>query len=483
MARVLLLATTTGYQTRAFGEAAERLGIELVFATDRCRVIDDPWRDQAIPIRFYDEPGSVGAILDAGRARPVDGVLVVGDRPTVIGASVAQSLGLPWHPPQAAAVARNKQRTRERFRDCGLSVPWFAPASIADDARDLAASASYPCVIKPLALSGSRGVIRADNQEELVAAFERLRALLRSPEIRAERNDAHEGVLLEGFVPGREYALEGLLHHGVLTVLALFDKPDPLDGPFFEETIYLTPSEASDGVQAAITDAVARAARAIGLHHGPIHAECRVNLSILRRAADRPEEGRETTLRQARGPSGQVCVFVLEVAARPIGGLCARALRFDRGGVDPDGIRKSGRRLRTGAESRIPNPESKIPLEELLLRHALGESPDEWRREGCAAGVMMIPIPRRGVFRDLDGLDEARGVSGVDDVRVTAKPGQMLIPLPEGASYLGFIFARGNHPREVDRALRAAHRRLRFTIDPGIPVLAPSHIHYNHAHG
>jgi hypothetical protein len=427
MSRVLLLATTTGYQTRAFGEAASRLGVDLVFATDRCHMIEDPWRDQAIPIRFHDEAAALAEILAAAGRRPLDGILVAGDRPTVIGARVARALGLPGHPVEAAAIARNKQRTRERFQAEGLAVPWFVSTTIAADPGDVARSIRYPAVVKPVALSGSRGVIRVDDARAFVAAFSRLRILLQSPDIRAERNDAHDAVLVEGFIRGREYALEGLLHHGVLQVLALFDKPDPLDGPFFEETIYLAPSAAGSREHAAIVETVARAAAAIGLHHGPVHAECRVN-----------DEG----------------IFVLEVAARPIGGLCARALRFEK----------------RGRES-LPGP-LPIPLEELLLRHALGESAEQWGRESFASGVMMIPIPRRGIFRRADGLADARAVAGIDDVRVTAKPDQLLIPLPEGSSYLGFIFARADRSDEVDRALRTAHERLTFVIDPEIPLIA-----------
>ena len=452
MARVLVLATTTGYQTRAFGEAATRLGVELVFATDRCHLIEDPWQDGAIPIRFYDEDAAVSAIVDAARERPIDGVLVVGDRPTVIAARVAAALGLPGHPPEAAAIARHKQRTRESLRDAGLPTPWFLPFSLTPNPRNptnlpnppnppnLPNPESYPCVLKPVSLSGSRGVMRVDDPVELAAALDRLRAIVRSPDIRAERNDAHDAALLEGFIPGREYAVEGLMHHGQLHVLALFDKPDPLDGPFFEETIYVTPSSAPGSVQRTVGDHIARAAAAIGLHHGPIHAECRV------------------------GDGG---VFVLEVAARPIGGLCARSLRFC---PIPN------------PQSLIPNPPSPIPLEELLLRHALGEAPG-WRRETDASGVMMIPIPRRGLLRAVDGVDAARRVPHIVHVEITAKIDQRLLPLPEGASYLGFIFARAAGAADVEGALRDAHARLRFAIDPELPVLDSAQIPYNLHHG
>ncbi len=439
MKRVLLLATTTGYQTRAFGEAAERLGAELVFATDRCHLLDDPWQDRAIPIRFHEEDAAVAAIVDASNTVPIDGVLVVGDRPTVIGARVAEALGLPGHPPGAAAVARHKLYTRECLRDAGLPVPWFFPLAL-DDATPVE-PLSFPCVVKPVALSGSRGVIRADDSSELASAVGRLRALLRQPEIRAERDAALEIALIEEFIPGEEYAVEGLMDRGRFQLLALFDKPDPLDGPFFEETIYLTPSSASIDVQSAIAVTVADAAAAIGLRQGPVHAECRVNVS--------PE-------------TGATRVFVLEVAARPIGGLCARALRF---------------------QSEMPNLPSEIALEELLLRHALGEDPSYYRRELSASGVMMIPIPRRGIYRSVAGVDVARRLPYVTDVRITAKADQMLVPLPEGASYLGFIFARARNVRDVEQALRAAHATLTFAIEAEFPMLAPGQMHYNREHG
>lgn len=458
MPRVLLLATTTGYQTRSFGDAAERLGVDLVFATDRCHVLENPWRDDAIPVRFYDEEASVAAIVAAAATRPIDGVLVVGDRPTVIGARVTEALGLPGHPPGAAAIARNKQLTRERLRDAGLPAPWFLTVPISADASALASAISFPCVVKPLALSGSRGVMRVDDEAGFAAAFWRLRALLRSPELRAERSEEHEWVLVEGFIPGREYALEGLMHHGELQVLALFDKPEPLDGPFFEETIYVTPSSAPEAEQTAITEAVRAAAAAIGLHHGPIHAECRVDDPSTLRPFDKLKVAPSSVGGREPAGSGQGEVVVLEVAARPIGGLCARALAFAAG--FPEAMHGIG----------VPPP-SPIPLEELLLRHALGESPAQWRREPNASGVMMIPIPHRGIFRRVSGLDEARAVSGVTDVRITAKADQLLVPLPEGASYLGFIFARGSTAVDVNRALQAAHARLEFHVDAELPIV------------
>ena len=417
--RVLLLATTTGYQTRMFAEAAAALGVEIVYATDRCDHLEDPWRDGAIPVRFHLEWRSVGVVLKALEARPVSGVLVVGDRPSVLAAHVARQLGLPGHPPEAATAARDKRLSRERLKAAGLPVPEFFAVPAAIDASTLLSRVVFPVVVKPTVLSGSRGVIRADNELSFVTAFDRVRRLLASIDIR-ELHDAEADVIqVESYIPGAEYALEGLLEHGVFHTLAIFDKPDAMDGPFFEESIYVTPSRVNVAIQAQIRDVVERAARAVGLHHGPVHAECRVNNSG---------------------------VYVLEVAARPIGGLCARALRFVKPGEPP------------------------IGLEQLLLRHALGEPIGEWTREPQASAVMMVPIPRSGVFRGATGVDQARAVAGVDAVVITAKPDQHLLALPEGSSYLGFIFAHAPTPAEAEQAVRAAHGCVRVTIDPWLEV-------------
>ena len=411
MARILLLSTTTGYQLRSFGEAAARLRIDLLFGTDRCHQIDDPWRDAAIPVRFHDEEGSLRAIRAEARRAPIDGLIAVGDRPVVLAARVAEMLGLPGNPPDAAAASANKLEARRRFAAAGLAVPWFVTVSDGN----LDGPVRFPCVVKPLGLSGSRGVIRADTPGELAAALARVRRLLARKDVRALQTGLDDEILVEGFIEGREYAIEGVLTNGTLHVFTIFDKPDPLDGPFFEETIYLTPSRVAGATQQAMVGAVARAAQALGLRHGPVHAECRV---------------------------GHAGVFVLEVAARPIGGLCSKVLRFA----------------------------DEAPLEDVLLRHAVGDEVSGVGLDPRAAGVMMIPIPRRGRLRRVDGETEARSVAGIEDLRVTAKPDQLLEPLPEAGSYLGFIFARGDSIHAVEGALRDAHRRLQFVIEPAIEV-------------
>ena len=413
--RVLLCATTTGYQVRAFDEAAAALGIELQLATDRCHVLDDPWRDRAIAVRFHDIPASVAAITAAASRQPFDGVLAVGDGPALLAAHLARALSLPWHPPSAADAARHKLHARRRFAECGLAVPEFGVWS--DEARDVWAS-RLPVVVKPATLSGSRGVIRADTPAGLRAAVERIRRLLRDPELRARREPDAGTILVERFIPGREYAIEAGMDQGAFRLFALFDKPDPLDGPFFEETLYVTPSRAPAKVQREIVATTAAACRALGLWHGPVHAECRVN-----------DDG----------------VFMLEVAARPIGGLCARALRFD-------------------------GPAAGASLEAVLLSHACGQPLDEWRLESASSGVLMLPIPMAGVLRGVEGVEDAAAVSGVEAVHITAKLDQQLVPLPEGATYLGFLFARAATPEAVETALRTAHGCLRVRMDRALPV-------------
>jgi biotin carboxylase len=418
--RVLILSTTTGYQLRSFGDAAKELGIELVFATDRCHALDDPWRDGAVAIRFHEEDAAVETVVAAAARRPLHGVLAVGDRPVVLAARIAEALGLPGNPPHAARASANKRLARETLYGAGLRVPEFLLSSTRADVVPLAVRLQYPVVLKPVALSGSRGVIRADTPTQLVAAFQRVSTLLSRFDIRAQRSGSEGELLIESFIPGHEYAIEGVVTEGRVSAFAVFDKPDPLDGPFFEESIYVTPAATSAETERAILDAVQGATSALGLRHGPVHAECRVN------------------------PDG---VYVLEVAARPIGGLCSRVLRFSSGGE-----------LRS--------------LEWVLLQHALGHDVSRESRETEAAAVMMIPIPCRGVYKGVSGEDAARLVPFVEDVQITAKLDQLLETLPEAGSYLGFIFARAPRPAQVEAAVREAHRRLAFAVVPPIDVRA-----------
>lgn len=413
MPRVLLVAATTGYQTRSFTAAARKLGIDVVLATDRCHILEDPWWDHAIPVRFEEPELSAQQLA----AYTVEGVVAVADRPTLVAALTAQRLGLPFHSPRSVAVCRDKHEMRRIFDTAGLPVPRNFRVALDRDPNDIAGDVRFPCVLKPLGLSASRGVIRANNAAEFADAFERIRRILMQPEIRQFREEWNEAIQIEDYIDGREFALEGLMTRGDLKALAIFDKPDPLEGPYFEETIYVTPSRESAAIQAEIIETTRRAACALGLSHGPVHAEMRVN-----------EKG----------------IYMLEVAARPIGGLCARALRFEGG----------------------------LTLEEAVILHAVDRMPpDDLTLFPPASGVMMIPVPRAGVFESVSGIDEALLTPGVDDVVITAKPGQKLLPLPEGASYTGFIFAGGDDPAEVESSLREAHSRLTFEIFASLDVI------------
>jgi ATP-grasp domain/L-amino acid ligase C-terminal domain 2 len=422
--RLLLFATKLGYQTRSFNAAAEKLGVELAFVTDRCGRMDDPWNDDALPAHFELPESAARAVLEAQRGLRVDGVLALGDRPGPTAAYVARGLGLLHNHPASVEACRNKLRTREVFREAGIPVPWFRGVSLNAAPEPALLGINYPCVLKPLSLSASQGVVRANNREEFLAGATRLKKLLESPEIRATRELHRDQMLVEGYLPGREVAVEALLTEGTLRILAIFDKPDPLEGPYFEETIYVTPSRLPDSEQRAIESYLRSAVRALGLTHGPVHAEFRLN-----------EQG----------------VWPIEVAPRPIGGLCARALRFC-----------------------FANGEEEIGLEELLLRHALGLPGGDAVREAAASGVMMIPVPRSGILENVEGEEAARQVPGITSLEITARVHDYIAAWPEGSSYLGFLFARGDTPAAVEAALRAAHAQLKFTLTPRLPVEHPT---------
>lgn len=405
MPRVLLLFPATTYRAEGFLEAAQRLKLEVTTASDRVSLFSGSPLTDFLALDFQDPDGSARTVTAFARSQPIDAVIGVDDTTTIVAAAISAALGLPHNSVASADAARNKHRMRELLRQHGIPAPRFVRFSLDQDPVTLASSVTFPCVIKPLVLSSSCGVIRANDAAEFVAAFCRVAALL------AKLGVVPHEILVEEFVPGCEVALEGLLTNGELRVLALFDKPDPLEGPFFEETIYVTPSRLPTGTQAEITSCAARAASALGLREGPVHGELRVN---------------------ERGP------WVIEVAARSIGGRCSRTLRFGAG----------------------------VSLEEVILRHALRMDLSllELQRERRAAGVMMLPIPRAGILREVRGEQEALQVPGVEELKVTVGPGEELVPLPEGTRYLGFLIARGETSDAVEAALRNAHRRLEFVI-------------------
>jgi predicted ATP-grasp superfamily ATP-dependent carboligase len=416
---LLLLASKLGYQTRSFAEAARRLGVGVIIGSDRCHQLEDPWADEAVPLHFEDARNAAARLAAAVHQKKIGAILALGDRQTATAAHAACLLNLPYNSPESVENCRSKLRQREVLQKAGLPVPDFFSFALTEPMDSVLPRVIFPCVVKPLRLAASQGVIRANNSAEFLAAVERIARLLASPELQVTREADLDRLLVERYIPGTEVALEGLLDAGHLRVLALFDKPDPLDGPYFEESIYVTPSRLPSAVQEQISRCAAQSVQALGLSEGPVHAEFRLN---------------------DHGP------WVLEVAPRPIGGLCSRVLRF--------------------------GPQ-RIFLEELLIRKALAMPGADLEREPDAAGVMMIPVPRSGVLENVEGSREALAIPGISEIQITARLHDFIAAWPEGSSYLGFIFARGGTPDCVEAALREAHGALRFTIAPRLPVAHP----------
>jgi biotin carboxylase len=419
--RLLLLASARTYRNQAFSDAARQLGLEVVLGLD----VPPPFlarMPNCLALDYRDHDHALDAIQKYAAQNPVRAVLGVDDSGVVLAARAAEALGLPHNAPDSAEAAGDKGRMRGRFAAAGVPAPRFHVSRLTDDPEDVIETIAekglgFPCVLKPTRLSASKGVMRADDPQQFVERFHRLRAICAKA--------GCDEFIVETFFPGAEVALEGLLDNGQLHVLALFDKPDPLDGPFFEETIYVTPSRLPAEIQQAITRATEQACAALGLRAGPIHAEVRVSDPHLPTSS--PE-----------GSGGSL--IVVEVAARSIGGLCSRVLRFAQ------------------------NEEA--TLEELILRQACG-LPLPLTRPDQAGGVMMIPIPGAGLLKAVNGVDRARRVPLIEDVEITAPLDNPLTPLPEGGDgYPGFIFARGESPEAVTAALREAHRCLHFTLVP-----------------
>jgi biotin carboxylase len=406
--RVLLLLPSGTYKAPDFLDAARRLGVDVIVASETEQTLADAMGDRALVVDLADPSASAKKITALAARSPLDAVVAVDDQGLLIAALAAAELGLPANPAEAVARTRNKAAMRAALAAPGgdLLQPAFRVVGPGDDVGAAATEVGWPVVVKPVSLSASRGVIRADDPAGVEAAAERVRAILEE-----DGHPADEPLLVEAYVPGEEVAVEALLRSGRLEVLAVFDKPDPLTGPFFEETLYITPSRMPAEVQEEIARSVAAVAAAIGLTEGPVHAELRID------------------------PTGRP--WILELAARTIGGLCARTLRFAAG----------------------------VTLEELVLRHALGLAIDP-RRERLAAGVMMLPIPAAGRLVAVHGQDDARAVPHITALEISIPIGGQVRPLPEGDRYLGFLFARGHSPDEVEAALRTAHAQLHVEIGP-----------------
>ena len=400
---------TKTYRAEAFLSAATQLGVTVAIGSDQPQTLSELSPRKSLVINFSKPEKATEAIVALAQTHPIDAIVGVDDDTTVLVSMAAKALSLPHNSVESARTTRSKYQMRKVLAAVGIPSPRFELVAIGADPTEIASRVNFPCVLKPLSLSASRGVIRANNPKEFTKAFQRIVGILDAPDVKARKDARSQQILVEDFIPGVEVALEGILIQGHLKVLAIFDKPDPLDGPYFEETLYVTPSRLPVGVQENIISCTAQTAAALGLREGPVHAELRVN-----------DNG----------------AWIIEIAARSIGGLCARTLRFGAG----------------------------ISLEELIIRHAIGMEVESLQRERQPAGVMMIPIPHAGILQEVRGKSDAERVSGIEEITISIPIGQKVLPLPEGASYLGFIFARGNTPESVEAALREAHHRLTFVI-------------------
>ena len=409
MPRLLILVPTASYRAGAFVRAAQQLEVDITLASEKPSSLSQYHPTDLITLDFDDPQQSAAAMKVFVESHPINAVVGVDDQVTVAASAIAAHLKLPHNPVESAHTTRNKLEMRTRLSNAGVSVPRFQAISVIEEPRAAADTTDYPVVLKPLMMAASRGVIRADTPDAFVAAFQKIAEIIvasDAPTDSASRNS----ILVEQYVPGWEVAVEGILTNGRLNVFAIFDKPDPLQGPYFPETIYVTPSRLPRATQTAIEAMTQAAVNAIGLRHGPIHAEI-------------------------RGVDNHL--WFIEIAARSIGGYCSKVLRF----------------------------EGEYSLEDVIVRHALDPEftlPDRLQE---AAGVMMLQAPRSGRFKEALGLDDARNTPRVDEVIISAHTGQTLIPLPEGFLYLGFIFARAESPEKVEAALRAAYNELEFVIE------------------
>ena len=410
--RVLLLLPTRTYRATDFLDAALKLDVEVVVASEEPATTAELSPTDTLVLDFRKPTTATQTIVEYAKTHPITAIIGVDDDTTIVATAASAALGLPHNPISSAIATRDKYLLRQTLAKQGVPVPTYKRFRINENIKEISTQVNFPCVLKPLSLSASRGVIRANNPTEFTKAFQRISKLLskvkKNKETDAE-SDQFQFLLVEDYIPGIEVALEGMLINGELKTLALFDKPDPLEGPFFEETLYITPSRLSEEIQVELHRSTADAATAIELQHGPVHAELRYN-----------DEGSH----------------MIEIAARTIGGLCSRTLRFG----------------------------TSMSLEELVIRHAIGHPIETFNREKQAAGVMMIPVPKAGILGEVRGKKKARNINGIEEVNITIPIGGEVVPLPEGDKYLGFIFARAEKPEEVEESLRQAHHLLEFVI-------------------
>ncbi len=401
---LLLIAHPNSYRIAPYIKAANRMGVNVTVASEGKHSLISEIAS-GLHITFDQPRQTVATILQAHKQTPFSGILGSDDHTVELAAMVAELLQLPHNSPRAAFCSQRKDIARAELALSACPVPLHCLIDLQQPLQKQMAGLPWPCVIKPLNMSASRGVIRADNEAAFMAACQRIK-----PIIQENQHDfTRHHVLVEEYIDGVEIAFEGYLHNAQLHPITIFDKPEPLIGPFFEETIYVTPSRLEADLQAKILQRVQQACDAYGLTTGAVHAECRID---------------------------ERDIWILEVASRTIGGDCARML-----------------------------DNKNFSIEELAISLAI-DAPIKAELPDQARGVMMIPIKEKGLLKRVEGLLAARDVPHIDQVEMIIPPGHEMIPLPEGNQYSGYIFASGQTPEQVTAAIKQAYAKLKFVTAP-----------------
>tara|TARA_B100000686_G_scaffold128253_1_gene135463 strand:- start:1091 stop:2335 length:1245 start_codon:yes stop_codon:yes gene_type:complete len=402
---VILIIPSASYRTGPFMNAVKKLDLKVLVISDKSQVFSGKYPDNLIIINFNHWQDRSDEISKWAKNNGLKAVIGVDEESIVLAANISNFLNVEHNPVESVLLTKDKYLMRNELLKLGIKSPWFKRFSIYESTKKIINEISFPCVIKPTFLSASRGVMRVNTMNELSDSIKIMYELLSLDELRKRGGEQSDWILFEEYIPGNEVAVEGLVTNGKLTVLAVFDKPEPLEGPTFEETIIVTPSVLTKEIQYSLLETIQNVVKALGILKGPIHAEARIN------------------------KNGN---YILECASRSIGGLCSKVLEFQGG----------------------------MSLEELILRSYLGRNIEKSKLTDKARGVMMMPTEKMGILKEMRGVQDALNVKGITDLKLTVKPGEKLEPLPKGDRYLGFIFAEGNDQKLVIKALKNAWSKI-----------------------
>ena len=407
---VILIIPSASYRTGPFMNAIRKLDLKVLVISDKSQVFSGKYPDNLIIINFNHWKDKSVEISKWAKNNGLKAVIGVDEESIVLAANLSNFLNVDHNSIESVLLTKNKYLMRTELKKTGLCSPWFKIFSIYESSNKIINEISFPCVIKPTFLSGSRGVMRVNTKKELSEGIKTLNELLSLDELRKRAGKQSDYIMIEEYIPGKEVAIEGIVSEGKLTMLAIFDKPELLEGPTFEETIIVTPSVLTKKIQYSLLETLQVVVKALGIVKGPVHAEARINRN------------------------GN---YILECASRSIGGLCSKVLEFQGG----------------------------ISLEELILRSYLGRNIEKSKLIGNARGVMMMPTEKKGILKEIGGVKDALVVNGVTDLQITVKPGEKLQPLPKGDRYLGFIFAEGNNQEFVINALKNAWSKIEIVLE------------------